>query len=214
MRRKASRTSRIAAKIAVARAKRCVGQTAAAIGLVGAAVRAKCSRRPAAVAAILPRCRSTRVAISPCIVAIVSKAGRAIGRMRTIKGPLQRALLALLGCVVAGCSGGNATTSSFLACAAGGTLPAPPQMVYPANGATGIPDGNFTLQLSAQYGNSLELTSASGQAITLIPQAGSSSYSIPQLSAATTYAIHGVFAPATQGCPSTVSGGIGSFTTQ
>lgn len=136
------------------------------------------------------------------------------------------AAIALAAALLAGCGGGVATVRN-LECQAIGTLPAPPEMLYPVSSATNVPDGNFTLVLASTYGDSLSLTS-SGAAIALTtaavpnplptpnatPPPGSTpaGYAVGALAAHTAYTITATFTqPA--GCPN-VTGNVGSFTSQ
>jgi hypothetical protein len=110
--------------------------------------------------------------------------------------------------------------------------PAPPQVVYPLNGATNIPDGNFTLVVGttlspvslAINGNVVFANLASAPVPSPLPSpslpnaAGSAGYAVPALHPATTYQ---VIAPVSvSGCfdenhpPSPSPTAIGSFTTQ
>ena len=109
------------------------------------------------------------------------------------------ALLLTLVAVLCGC--GGATTGSS---AAPGVIStacvAQPALVYPTNGAVNIPDGDFSITLSNQYGSSLILTTGAmlaGAAVTggvtsqiSVPLAGVSQYAVPQLQPSTKYWIN------------------------
>lgn len=108
-------------------------------------------------------------------------------------------------------------------------LPAPPPMVYPQNGATGVPDGKFALVLGWSNGASVSLQTADGAsttgslpstplpsplpspAATPLGAASPVAYSVPQLKTATAYSVVSTFTPAH--CP-TESETSGSFTTR
>jgi hypothetical protein len=114
--------------------------------------------------------------------------------------------------LVAGC-GGGAVGSTLQAC----TSVTPPALVYPAQNATGVPDGNF--QLIVSYGSnpggafnvpSLTVNGAgavNGGAWTA-GSAGQWTSLIPALSAATTYKV----TVTNSACGQTYT--LGSFTTQ
>jgi hypothetical protein len=102
-------------------------------------------------------------------------------------------------------------------------------MMFPENGATAVPDGNFTLVLSWQYGTRLDLDAGGTVAVqglnavpvpgplpspsaTAPPNSTPVAYAVPGLHANTTYAVVGHFA-VTNGC-STYDMPVGSFTTQ
>ena len=119
---------------------------------------------------------------------------------------------ALAALALGGCSSG---ASAVTQCPAFGTVIAPPTMISPANGATGVADGNFTLTLSASYGQSVALTTAAGGITQLAPapQATPVGYTVGTLSPQTTYTVVGVFNSPTAGCPSNTAQ-IGTFTTR
>ncbi len=109
--------------------------------------------------------------------------------------------------LLAACSSGTATApgSGSIAC---GTLVAPPPMLIPANGATGVADGNFTMVLGAQVGTSIQLVAPGGSPITLastslpspapsatpVPGGNFGSYAVGPLQSATTYTVQVYFA--------------------
>lgn len=104
----------------------------------------------------------------------------------------------------------------------------PPAMLRPANGATGVADGKFTLVLAAPYGTSTQLVATSGKAMTLAsttlarPPSGASpmpgrhiaAYAVPALAPATTYTVQAYFAPTTSPACAAGTVKLGSFTTQ
>jgi hypothetical protein len=125
---------------------------------------------------------------------------------------LRALVIGLAALCLAGC-GGGAVGSTLSAC----TSVSPPTLVYPAQNATGVPDGNF--QLIVSYGSnpgsafnvpSLNVSGAgsvNGGAWT----AGSSGQwtsAIPALSAATTYKV----TVTNSACAQTYT--LGTFTTQ
>lgn len=125
--------------------------------------------------------------------------------------------------IFAACS---STGSTSVQCPAAGTVVAPPTMLYPVSGATGVPDGNFTLVLSAAYGQTLTLspgnaTLASASVPNPLPTPNATpppgstpvGFAVGVLSAHTTYTIYGNFASTMSGCPG-ISAAVGSFTTQ
>lgn len=113
-------------------------------------------------------------------------------------------------------------------CPSFGTLEVPPQMIFPASGATGVADGNFTIVLG-RSGGTLTLNGPNGVSVTTSPTSvpsplpsgaatptpGSSpaAYAVGALSPATTYAIQANYASPQAGCP-TIPQTVGSFTTQ
>ena len=85
---------------------------------------------------------------------------------------------------------------------------APPPLLYPANGATGIPDGNFNIVTGYAYGTTLNVIPPGGPAISTGPSGPAPSplpsstftpgpfatpvaYAVPALRAATTYTVQG-----------------------
>ncbi|MGD0051012.1 MAG: hypothetical protein ABSD03_04220 [Vulcanimicrobiaceae bacterium] len=73
-------------------------------------------------------------------------------------------------------------------------IPAPPKMVYPANGATGVPDGNFTLVLTYGFGSSLTLSATGAPTVTtsgVTTLPNGAGYAVPALQPATTYTVTG-----------------------
>jgi len=121
---------------------------------------------------------------------------------------------------------GGITAVAFAACAASTpstpdnprgvcAVAAPPQMISPANGATGVPDGNFSLVVTATSYSAPLLVAASGAKVqggpwVAGPSAGQDSSYIPALAAATTYTIE---ASAPDPC-NRLGVTIGTFTTQ
>jgi len=103
----------------------------------------------------------------------------------------------------------------------------PPTMISPTNGATGVADGNFPLELSSLSPLTIELTATIGTTVTTVPlsspvplpsaspaQSGVS-LAVPALQAATTYTVVGLdFGSPGCGPSSTVSYSIGTFTTR
>jgi hypothetical protein len=105
-------------------------------------------------------------------------------------------------------------------------------MLYPINGATNVPDGNFTLVLAFSYGSSISLTpSNGGSAVTNItanaavptplpspaatpdPLHTPYGYGIPALQSGTPYTLVANFTSIDTSCaPSQFT--IGSFTTR
>ena len=133
----------------------------------------------------------------------------------------------LAGMLLANCGGGVAAVRN-LECQGYATLPALPEMQYPVNGATNLPDGNFTLVLAFTSGEGLELTSSGAASIALTtatvpnplptpnathpPNSTPAGYAVGALAAHTLYTVTATFAqPA--GCPN-LTGNIGSFTSQ
>lgn len=140
--------------------------------------------------------------------------------------------------VLTGCGGAArpAPAQTFSVCAAQPAAAAvlvPPQLVYPLNGATNVPDGNFTLVLSttniAPQGavslaidNAIVLLNVAPTAIpSPLPSPAASAppgsaYAIPALNAATTYQV--IDSIPQTGCfttpPPIYPGVIGSFTTR
>ena len=96
MLKKASRTNRIAAPIAVRLARPAVLQaaaaTAAAAVVVSAAVSARCSARHAAAAEVRPKCRSSRVATSRFTAATASKSSARTKPLLQTKSPANAGL--------------------------------------------------------------------------------------------------------------------------
>ena len=141
---------------------------------------------------------------------------------------IARAAAAVLGlALLAGCGGAVASVRQA-ECGAYGTLPVPPEMLYPMANATGVPDGNFTLVLSSTYGDGVYLSGGSGANIALAtttvpspmpspsatapPSSTPAGYAVGALAAHTTYTVDATFTqPA--GCPN-ISGTVGAFTTQ
>jgi hypothetical protein len=102
---------------------------------------------------------------------------------------------------------------------------APSLLIYPANGATGIPDGNFTLEVTGPP-NPISLQNASTVVVSNVPASAPFTgaplsgyeYQIPALQAETTYTV--IALTSRGGCydpnkvSSTVPAPIGSFTTK
>lgn len=121
-------------------------------------------------------------------------------------------VLGLVGLLLAGC-GGGAVGSTLQAC----TSVSPPTLVYPAQNATGVPDGNF--QLIVSYASNPEASfnvptlnvtgagSVNGGAWTA-GSAGQWTSAIAALSSATTYKV----TVTNSACAQTYT--LGSFTTQ
>ncbi len=139
-----------------------------------------------------------------------------------------KAIAALLGlALLAGCGGAIASVRQ-LQCTVTGLMPRPPEMLYPTASATAVPDGNFTLVLSATYGDGVFLSSSGSANLNLAtttvpsplpspsatapPGATPAGYAVGALAAHTTYTVAATFAQAA-GCPN-ISGTVGSFTTQ
>ena len=136
-------------------------------------------------------------------------------------------IIALIG-LLAACGGGNAVPRKLVQCGPVGQPAA--TLLYPLDGATNVPDGNFTMVMSFDYGL-VSLTTADGTPVSMLghvavpsplpsPSAtaepGFTPYalSIPPLQSHTTYTVSSKFpndvdVPCT---PTTVK--IGSFTTQ
>jgi len=109
-----------------------------------------------------------------------------------------------------------------------GVAPAPPQMTYPQSGATGVPDGNFTLVITAKTTVSLAINGrvvianvpSNGLPPSPAPTQGpigGYGYVVPALHAATTYQV--VVLWPQSGCSETAQPNvgpqtIGTFTTQ
>jgi len=108
---------------------------------------------------------------------------------------------------------------------------APPTMISPTNGATGVADGNFSLVLSYASPLTIELDATSGTTVSTVtttvtlsspvplpsasPAQSGVSLAVPALQAATTYTVVG-FDDSGSGCGAAhgVSYSIGTFTTQ
>jgi len=104
---------------------------------------------------------------------------------------------------------------------------APPTMISPTNGATGVADGNFSLVLSYASPLTIELDATSETTLTTVtlsspvplpsasPAQSGVSLAVPALQAATTYTVVGLeFGSPGCGPSSTVSYSIGTFTTR
>ena len=103
----------------------------------------------------------------------------------------------------------------------------PPTMISPANGATGVADGNFSLVLSLASPLTIELDATSGTTVTTVtlsspvplpsasPAQSGVSLAVPALQAATTYTVVG-FDYGASGCGAARgdSYSIGTFTTR
>jgi hypothetical protein len=131
----------------------------------------------------------------------------------------------LLASALVACTSG-AGTAPVVGCAQL-TVVAPPPLLYPVNGATGLPDGNFNVILGYAYG-SLALTAPDGTVVpaaspvpapsplpsspvTPSPSSTPVAYPVPALKATTSYTMIGTLTPAT-GCSFTYN--FGSFTTR
>ncbi len=133
--------------------------------------------------------------------------------------PLVLALLLLCGAAFAACSqGGGQVVRAPQTVVCSELIPAPPAMLSPVNGATGVPDGNFALILSDAFPGTIELT-ATGSAAVSLPSpapttsgsdANAESYAVPVLQAATSYTVLGLFGSGS--CQTQTR--IGSFTTR
>ncbi len=96
-----------------------------------------------------------------------------------------------------------------------------PTMISPANGATGVADGNFSLILS-NSGFTIDLTAPNVATVVLPSPAPASqtqtgvSYAVPALQAATTYSVVASTAATSGPCGSSPAAhvSIGTFTTQ
>ncbi|HTW84830.1 MAG TPA: hypothetical protein VMD91_12225 [Candidatus Sulfotelmatobacter sp.] len=110
-----------------------------------------------------------------------------------------RRLLAVVVLALTACSGTTTTPQNrptYPPSPCPAVIPAQPTMIYPTNGETGVPDGNFTLVLSFQYGtNGLILSPANGGASVTTsapspaPTAPEADYSVPALLPATSYTV-------------------------
>jgi hypothetical protein len=85
-------------------------------------------------------------------------------------------LVGLAAVAASGCGGGNSTASNGAPpTACPDDLLAAPSLIYPANGATGVPDGTFTMMLDSNGFapaniTDAELTSAAGDvALSFVP---------------------------------------------
>ena len=143
---------------------------------------------------------------------------------------IDRAAAAVLGlALLAGCGGGGAVASlQKVQCVNTAMLPPPPEMLYPMDNATGVPDGNFTLVLSEPYGNGVYLSGGSGANISLAtttvpsplpspsatapPSSTPAGYAVGALAAHTTYTMDALFTESA-GCPD-IPVYVGAFTTQ
>jgi hypothetical protein len=85
-------------------------------------------------------------------------------------------------------------------------------MVYPTSGATGIPDGNFTLTLASAWGTAPLTLSATGAPTVTTSSPQGAQYAVPALRAATTYTVTGTYSSSAT-CPSTYTTTFGTFTT-
>lgn len=138
---------------------------------------------------------------------------------------------ALLVCVslLAACGGStqNRVGPPGIPCAV--PLP-PPAMLYPMNGATNVPDGNFTLVYAFIYGKSVSLVPATATLpVSVVPTAVPSplpspaatpepghvpvAFAVPSLQSHTTYSVYSLFTPLDMSC-TPASGLVGSFTTE
>ncbi|MGB8266682.1 MAG: hypothetical protein WCE44_10195 [Candidatus Velthaea sp.] len=105
---------------------------------------------------------------------------------------------------------------------------APPPLLYPQSGATGIPPGNLVIVLGWAFGTSLTLTAGNGATVATgstipaplpLPSSAATpspgftpvAYPVPSLQPITTYTIGGSVSFG-EGCP-TQSATFGSFTT-
>jgi len=136
--------------------------------------------------------------------------------------PLSFALAALLAAGLAACA---APSSGCPANPIAVTVPAPPKMVSPASGATGVPPSGTTLTISYDPpAGAVRLVAADGTTLAggpIQPQGapgGGATSALPTLAAHTTYT---VFVDANYGspaCPVGLTGAqsynIGTFTTQ
>lgn len=106
----------------------------------------------------------------------------------------------------------------------------PPTMLYPMNGATNVPDGNFTLVYAFIYGTSVSLVPATATlpvavvrtavpsplpspAATPEPGHAPVAFAVPPLQSHMTYKVYSLFTPLDTSC-TPASGLVGSFTTQ
>ncbi len=128
--------------------------------------------------------------------------------------------------IVAACGGGTGTPHQTCVAL---PVPAPPPMIYPQPGATGVPDGNFVMVLAFSYAQATSLMNGSNSvgplaptavpsplpsgAGTPFPEATPAAYSVPALQHATTYTVSASFAVQTAGCPSQEID-VGAFTTK
>ena len=140
------------------------------------------------------------------------------------RGPA-RAPLAILAASLAACGGSSVRQPLICPEIA---FPAPPKMLYPAPGATGVPAGNFPLVLSFRYGTETSLQSSGAPAVANLqpaplpsplpspaatpgPFASPVAYAVPSLQSAAAYAVIASFSPGPC-APGQVT--IGNFTTR
>lgn len=134
-----------------------------------------------------------------------------------------RSALAVSAVALSGCGGATPATDSVICV----TAPAPPMLIYPSDGAAGVPDGNFTLVVS---GGSQSIDLAIGTVVALTnlaptgsvqvqtPPGNAYGYTVPALQPLTTYSVRA--SVARSGCydankvSSTQWASIGSFTTK
>jgi hypothetical protein len=140
---------------------------------------------------------------------------------------LRKRSIAIIAGVLAGLLGLSGKTSPAVQpCTV--MVPAPPRLVYPMPGATGVPDGNFTMVVS--FKPVLPITLVGNTAVvgplvpamvpnplptplaTPRPAGHQAAYAVGPLAPATTYTLT-MNVPANQHCPAKVETG-GSFTTR
>ena len=113
------------------------------------------------------------------------------------------ALLTAIG--LTGCGAAQVTSGCQLP-------PVVPQLVTPANGATGVATTIGALQLSnANSSNTITIRSSAGNLSGVGAVDASGAVTLPVLASATTYTVNATFAPS---CGSGSSSDIGSFTTK
>ncbi len=143
------------------------------------------------------------------------------------------ALVTMLAALVAACGGGAAAPSPTPTICPEFPVPAPPTLIYPISGATGVPDGNFTLVIasfnSATPPPAVLVPASGGTSVTsgppgpapspiptpaATPQPGQTTYglAIGALAPGTTYNVTFTFGPIVPGCTGPETSG--QFTTQ
>jgi hypothetical protein len=130
----------------------------------------------------------------------------------------------VVGVILAACGGGAESTTRPVPCPLF-AIPAPPQLVSPAPGATSVPDGNFSIQVSFPNGNLASEWSApklvagnasvnAGPYVIAATTGPAYEYTsaVGALSSATAYSVQVVNPPAGGACSTTAT--LGSFATQ
>jgi hypothetical protein len=135
------------------------------------------------------------------------------------------ALVAVL--ALGACGGGSRPTPNTNPCVGYGALAAPPKMLYPPDGATSVPDGNFSLVLS-RSAQSVQIAAGGKTVVALpvpvpnplptpnatpAPGITPGAFAVPPLHAATMYSVYADYGPPAPGCGD-LTQPVGSFTTR